>query len=60
MCVYKYDCAAQSWVFLGKHRAHYKDISTVFFTPEQNEDGNYKLVSLGMNLARPVNTGPEV
>lgn len=47
VCVYKFDCASYKWAFLGKHRAHYKDITSVFFLPTKNENGDYKLLSLG-------------
>ncbi|XP_050663758.1 cilia- and flagella-associated protein 251-like [Leptidea sinapis] len=36
-----------TWIFIGKHRAHYKDITAVFFLPQKNENGDYKLISLG-------------
>lgn len=45
--VYKYDCEKFVWNFIGKHRAHYKDVTAVFFLPQKNEDGEYKLLSLG-------------
>ncbi|XP_063531343.1 cilia- and flagella-associated protein 251-like [Cydia strobilella] len=47
VCVYKYDCKALAWTFIAKHRAHYKDITAVFFTPVMNDNGDYKLLSLG-------------
>ncbi|XP_045491069.1 cilia- and flagella-associated protein 251-like [Colias croceus] len=47
VCVYKYDCINLEWHFIGKHRAHYKDITTLFFLPQKNDNGEYKLVSLG-------------
>ncbi|CAG5011460.1 unnamed protein product [Parnassius apollo] len=47
ICLYKYDCSALAWKFIAKHRAHYKDITAVFFLPEKNGNGDYKLVSLG-------------
>ncbi|VVC96642.1 unnamed protein product [Leptidea sinapis] len=47
VCVYKYDCSIMTWIFIGKHRAHYKDITAVFFLPQKNENGDYKLISLG-------------
>ncbi|XP_073944449.1 cilia- and flagella-associated protein 251-like isoform X4 [Choristoneura fumiferana] len=47
VCVYKYDCEHFVWSFIGKHRAHYKDITAVLFTPMKNNDGEYKLLSLG-------------
>ncbi|XP_049866716.1 cilia- and flagella-associated protein 251-like [Pectinophora gossypiella] len=47
--VYKYDCERMKWTFIGKHRAHYKEITSVFFLPEKNPNGEYKLVSLGMD-----------
>ncbi|XP_026325605.1 cilia- and flagella-associated protein 251-like [Hyposmocoma kahamanoa] len=47
VCVYKYDCDTQKWTFIGKHRAHYKDITTVLFLPRKNPNGDYKLISLG-------------
>lgn len=49
ICVYKYDCVSFTWSFLGKHRAHYKDITAVFFLPRKNENGEYKLISLGLD-----------
>ncbi|XP_063821464.1 cilia- and flagella-associated protein 251-like [Ostrinia nubilalis] len=45
--VYKYDCDKFVWNFVGKHRAHYKNVTAVFFLPERNFDGEYKLLSLG-------------
>ncbi|CAB3234740.1 unnamed protein product [Arctia plantaginis] len=47
ICVYKYDCTTFKWTFIGKHRAHYKEITVLLFLPEKNADGNYKLLSLG-------------
>ncbi|XP_075969110.1 cilia- and flagella-associated protein 251-like [Anticarsia gemmatalis] len=47
VCVYKYNCNTFKWVFIGKHRAHYKDITSLIFLPEKNPSGDYKLVSLG-------------
>ncbi|KAG6448660.1 cilia- and flagella-associated protein 251 isoform X2 [Manduca sexta] len=47
VCVYKFNCNTFEWSFIGKHRSHYKDITSVFFLPQKNEDGEYKLVSLG-------------
>ncbi|XP_046965477.1 cilia- and flagella-associated protein 251-like [Vanessa cardui] len=47
ICVYKYDCTELVWSFVGKHRAHYKDITAVIFLPKKNNDGEYKLLSLG-------------
>ncbi|XP_045514979.1 cilia- and flagella-associated protein 251-like [Pieris brassicae] len=47
VCVYKYDCNNFQWQFVGKHRAHYKEITSVFFLPQKNADGEYKLLSLG-------------
>ncbi|XP_045445689.1 cilia- and flagella-associated protein 251-like [Melitaea cinxia] len=47
VCVYKYDCTIFTWNFIGKHRAHYKDITAVFFLPTKNDNGEYKLLSLG-------------
>ncbi|XP_013141215.1 PREDICTED: WD repeat-containing protein 66-like isoform X2 [Papilio polytes] len=47
VCLYKYDCASLSWQFIAKHRAHYKDVTAVFFLPEKNESGDYKLMSMG-------------
>ncbi|CAH2074708.1 unnamed protein product, partial [Iphiclides podalirius] len=47
ICVYKYDCSTLGWRFLAKHRAHYKDVTSFFFLPERNDDGEHKLVSLG-------------
>ncbi|KOB65696.1 putative WD repeat domain 66 [Operophtera brumata] len=49
VAVYKYNCDTFVWTFIGKHRAHYKDISTVFFLPAKN-NGEYKLLSLGTKL----------
>ncbi|OWR40975.1 putative WD repeat domain 66 [Danaus plexippus plexippus] len=47
--VYKYDCSNFLWTFIGKHRAHYKDVTSVFFLPKKNVNGEYKLLSLGMD-----------
>lgn len=47
VCVYKYDCEHFAWNFIGKHRAHYKDVTAVLFTSMKNDDGEYKLLSLG-------------
>ncbi|XP_052737715.1 cilia- and flagella-associated protein 251-like [Bicyclus anynana] len=47
--VYKFDCDAHKWWFVGKHRAHYKDITSIFFLPIQNANGDYKLFSLGID-----------
>ncbi|XP_045785662.1 cilia- and flagella-associated protein 251-like isoform X2 [Maniola jurtina] len=47
VCVYKFDCETFKWRFVGKHRAHYKDITSVFFLPTKNDDGDYKLLSIG-------------
>ncbi|CAH0718741.1 unnamed protein product, partial [Brenthis ino] len=49
VCVYKYSCESFAWNFIGKHRAHYKDITSVFFLPKKNDNGEYKLLSLGMD-----------
>lgn len=51
ICVYAFDCIKHLWVFIGKHRAHYKDISTVFFLSAKNKDAEYKLISLGTDRA---------
>ncbi|CAH2266422.1 jg1018 [Pararge aegeria aegeria] len=45
--VYKFDCDTYKWIFVGKHRAHYKEISSVFFLPTKNQNGDFKLFSLG-------------
>ncbi|RVE54958.1 hypothetical protein evm_000325 [Chilo suppressalis] len=47
VCVYKYECDSLRWQFVGKHRAHYKDITALLFLPQKNPDGEYKLLSLG-------------
>lgn len=49
MCVYTYDCEKYSWIFVGKHRTHYKDITSITFTTKKNEDGFYKLLSFGQD-----------
>ncbi|XP_049695270.2 cilia- and flagella-associated protein 251 isoform X2 [Helicoverpa armigera] len=49
VCVYKYNCKRFQWAFIGKHRSHYKDITSLIFLPEKNTNGEYKLVSLGMD-----------
>ncbi|XP_035436887.2 cilia- and flagella-associated protein 251 isoform X2 [Spodoptera frugiperda] len=49
VCVYKYDCKTSSWMFIGKHRAHYKEITGLVFLPSKSDGGEYKLVSLGMD-----------
>ncbi|KAJ0180263.1 hypothetical protein K1T71_003667 [Dendrolimus kikuchii] len=49
VCVYKYDCKKFIWNFIGKHRAHYKDISSLLFIPQKNTNGEYKLISLGVD-----------
>ncbi|XP_021207568.2 cilia- and flagella-associated protein 251 isoform X1 [Bombyx mori] len=49
VCVYKYDCQDLSWKFIGKHRAHYKDITSILFLSEKNANGEYKLISLGID-----------
>lgn len=45
--VYKYCCETFVWKFIGKHRAHYKDITSALFLPRKNQSGDYKLISLG-------------
>ncbi|XP_072944210.1 cilia- and flagella-associated protein 251-like [Epargyreus clarus] len=47
VAVYKYDCVNFEWQFIGKHRAHYKNVTAAFFLPKKNDDGEYKLVSIG-------------
>ncbi|KAM3961839.1 cilia- and flagella-associated protein 251 [Aphomia sociella] len=47
--VYKYDCGTFKWNFIGKHRAHYKDITSVLFLPHKTEKGEYQLVSFGLD-----------
>lgn len=47
IAVYKYDCVKFEWQFIGKHRAHYKNITAAFFLPKKNDDGEYKVVSIG-------------
>ncbi|XP_060810779.1 cilia- and flagella-associated protein 251 [Amyelois transitella] len=47
VCVYKYDCDSYRWYFVGKHRAHYKNVNTINFLPFKNEGDEYKLISLG-------------
>lgn len=49
VCVYKYMCDTCWWVFVGKHRSHYKDITAIFFLPIKHDKGDYKLLSLGMD-----------
>ncbi|XP_068629729.1 cilia- and flagella-associated protein 251-like [Battus philenor] len=51
VCLYKYDCNVLEWKFIAKHRAHYKEITAVFFLPEKNDSEDYKLVSLGADRA---------
>lgn len=36
-------------MFIGKHRAHYKEITGLVFLPSKSDGGEYKLVSLGMD-----------
>ncbi|XP_053625468.1 cilia- and flagella-associated protein 251-like isoform X2 [Plodia interpunctella] len=47
ICVYKYDCTEFVWNFIGKHRAHYKNITALNFLPYKNVGDEYKLISLG-------------
>lgn len=47
--VYKFDCTEYVWNFIGKHRAHYKDITTLIFLPKLNPNGEYKLISMGLD-----------
>lgn len=49
VCVYKYDCTLLQWLFVGKHRSHYKDITAVIFLPARTYSGEFKLVSLGLD-----------
>ncbi|XP_022820002.1 cilia- and flagella-associated protein 251-like [Spodoptera litura] len=49
VCVYKYNCKTFKWVFIGKHRSHYKDITALVFMPFKTDGGEYKLVSLGLD-----------
>ncbi|XP_052758996.1 cilia- and flagella-associated protein 251-like [Galleria mellonella] len=45
--VYKYNCTTHKWNFIGKHRAHYKDITAILFLPYKTEKQEYQLVSFG-------------
>ncbi|XP_059061775.1 cilia- and flagella-associated protein 251-like [Achroia grisella] len=45
--VYKYDCITFKWNFIGKHRAHYKDVTSILFLPYKTEKDEYQLVSFG-------------
>lgn len=49
VCVYKYLCTDFRWVFVGKHRAHYKEITSLIFLPAKNPNGDFKLVSTGLD-----------
>ncbi|KAJ8722981.1 hypothetical protein PYW07_004161 [Mythimna separata] len=49
VCVYKYNCTSLQWQFLGKHRSHYKDITSINFLPTRTSAGEYRLVSLGVD-----------
>ncbi|GBP63593.1 Cilia- and flagella-associated protein 251 [Eumeta japonica] len=46
VCVYGYSCERQTWVFIGKHRAHYKNITCLFFTTRKRGN-HYRLFSIG-------------
>ncbi|KAH9634791.1 hypothetical protein HF086_012205 [Spodoptera exigua] len=49
VCVYKYNCETFKWVFIGKHRSHYRDITALVFVPSNTNGGEYKLLSFGLD-----------
>lgn len=51
VCVYSYNCEKFEWSFIGKHRSHYKEIISLFFTTWKNPDDFYKLISVGLDRA---------
>ncbi|KAJ8725380.1 hypothetical protein PYW08_003563 [Mythimna loreyi] len=49
VCAYKYNCSLLLWEFVGKHRSHYKEITSINFLPTKTKSGMYRLVSLGLD-----------
>ncbi|CAH0604428.1 unnamed protein product [Chrysodeixis includens] len=47
--VYKYLCSEFRWTFIGKHRAHYKDVTSLLFLPNKNPQGDFNLLSIGLD-----------